>query len=69
MTMAIDSLREQVARTATAKAEHDRERAIRDELITDARKGGVPAAFVMKVTGLSRDRVSKITSAGRDVGR
>jgi hypothetical protein len=66
--MALDSLREQVLATAKAKAEFERQRAIRDHLIRDARAGFVPVATIMRITELSRDRVSKISNR-RDTER
>lgn len=62
-TMALDSLREQVTSTVEARNEYDRQRAVRDDLIRDARTGGIPVAIIMHVTGLSRDRIVKINAA------
>ncbi len=67
MTMAMDSLREQVAMTAEARDGYDRERAIRDDLIRDARAGGIPVAVIMRATGLSRDRVGKINATTKEI--
>lgn len=63
MSLAMDALREQAEATANAKVSYNKQRSIRDELIRDARTNGVPQAVIMRITSLSRDRVSKISNA------
>lgn len=62
-TMAMDSLAEQSTLTAEARAAYEAQRATRDDLIRDARSASIPVAALMRVTGLGRDRISKISSA------
>lgn len=65
-SMAIESLREQIAATHRARERYDRERTVRDNLIRDARSAGIPVAQLMRVTGLGRDRISKINCAPKE---
>lgn len=61
-TMAMDSLKEQVAAAVAARVAYEQQRAIRDDLIRDARRARIPVAQLQRVTGLGRDRIVKITA-------
>lgn len=62
VTMALESIREQVEALDEAERTHARERAIRDNLIREAREAGVSYKQLIKLTGLSRDRLYTIAS-------
>lgn len=64
VTMALDSLREQVTSAAEAKAHYEQQQAIRDDLIRDCRAAKVPFGTLMRITGLSKDRLIKIAHSG-----
>lgn len=64
VTMAVGALEEQARKTADARAAYERERALRDELIRDARRVRVPVTALMASTGLSRDRLYKVAATG-----
>lgn len=60
VTMALDSLREQVTATEEAYAHYKRMLALRDDLIRDCRQARVPEAKLVSITGLGRDSISRI---------
>ena len=58
VTMALDALTEQVEVVRKAEETLIRQRAIRDDLIRDARlSGGIGYRRLVNITGLSRDRL------------
>jgi hypothetical protein len=63
--LALDGLSEQCEALADLEAKTTRERAIRDNLIRDARAGGVSYRALVKITGLSRDRLYTIVNSPR----
>lgn len=65
VTMALDSLREQSTATIEAREHYEQQLALRDDLIRDCRAARVPVATIMRITGLSRDRIIKIAAMGR----
>lgn len=60
VTMALDSLREQVTATEQALDHYKRMMALRDDLIRDCRAAKVPEGTLVKITGLGRDSISRI---------
>lgn len=63
VTMALDSLREQVTAVNEAKDALTREMAYRDDLIRSARESKVPERTLVKLTGLSRDSIHRIANS------
>lgn len=63
VSMALTALHEQTAALFTAEEKVRAERAIRDDLIRDARAGGVSFPRIMRETGLSRDRLNQIVNS------
>lgn len=64
VTMALDSLREQVTATEQALTNYRTQIAIRDDLIRDCRAAKVPEATLTRITGLGRDSISRIAHSG-----
>jgi hypothetical protein len=60
--LALEALREQCEALALAESVVERERAIRDNLIRDAREGGVSYRSIVALTNLSRDRLYTIVT-------
>ena len=60
VSMALDALREQVTAAADAKANYEKQLAIRDDLIRDCRAAKIPEATLTRITHLSRDSISRI---------
>jgi len=63
-TMAVESLREQVSSVRELEEALARERNSRDELIRDARACALPYDMLMRLTGLSRQRLHRIIVSG-----
>ena len=62
--MVADALAEQSQLASEAKRAYEATMAVRDDLIRSARLDArIPVAVLMRMTGLGRDRISKITSA------
>lgn len=65
VTMALTALEEQVTTVNDAELHLTRQRQIRDDLIRDARENNIPFRTLVKITGLSRDRLYTIVNAPR----
>lgn len=65
VTMALESLKEQTVIAEEAKANYERQLALRDDLIRDCRLARIPVATIMRITKLSRDRIIKVAALGR----
>lgn len=63
VTMALESLKEQVSTVKTAKETWERELAYRDDLIRSAREHKVPERTLVRITGLSRDSIHRIANS------
>jgi hypothetical protein len=63
VSMALDALSEQVTALSEAEQTVATERAIRDDLIRDAREAGIGYSRLVKITGLSRDRLYTIVNS------
>ena len=63
VTMALDSLTEQVDTVNEAKENLARQMAYRDDLIRSAREAKVPERTLVKLTGLSRDSIHRIANS------
>lgn len=63
VTMALDSLRDQVDTVIAAKSTLEREMAYRDDLIRSARDAKVPERTLVRITGLSRDSIHRIANS------
>lgn len=62
VSMALESLKEQVAAVDEDIVRLDRDRAVRDDLIRDAIEAKVRYQTVARITGLSRDRINTIVN-------
>lgn len=60
--MALDALAEQCAVVDQAKAELERQMALRDHLIQEAREARIPWNMLRRITKLSRDRLTTIAN-------
>lgn len=65
VSLAIDALSESVAAVDDAVLHLANKRAIRDDLIRDARLNGIGFPRLVQVTGLSRDRLATIVNMPR----
>jgi hypothetical protein len=65
VTMALESLKEQVGALNAAEQAVERERAIRDNLIRDALQAKVSYKALVRITRLSRDRLYTIANNPR----
>lgn len=63
VTMAMESLKDQVRATQEAKEEYARAIAIRDDLIRDCRAAKIPERTLVGITGLSRDSIHRIANS------
>lgn len=63
VSMALNALTEQVNALAEAEQLVHKERAIRDDLIRDARAAGIGYRNLTQLTGLSRDRLYTIVNS------
>lgn len=63
VTMALESLKEQVGTVIEAKTTWERELAYRDDLIRSARDSHVPERTLVRITGLSRDSIHRIANS------
>lgn len=66
VTLALESLREQVEEAEEARQEHLRAMARRNNLIRDARDAGVASRILQQITRLSRDRIARIVTSPHD---
>jgi len=65
VSMALTALQEQVTIASDAELRLTQERARRDDLIRDARENNIPFRTLVKITGLSRDRLYTIVNSPR----
>lgn len=63
VTLALEALEEQVEVVATSRESLSRQMGIRDELIRDAIGAGLPYRRLVRITGLSRDRLYTIVNS------
>jgi len=63
--LAMESLREQCEVVIDLDVQKSREMAIRDNLIREAREANVSYRQLVKITGLSRDRLYTIANSPR----
>lgn len=65
VSMALESLREQCEIVNAAELRLTQERAKRNDLIRDARDNGIGYRAIMRLTGLSRDRLYTLVNSPR----
>lgn len=63
VTLALEELREQMQDTNRAECVYRQAMNERNRFIRDARLAGVRSRVLERITGLSRDRISRISSA------
>lgn len=63
VTLALESLREQVDEAEEARQQYIRAIAKRNNLIRDAREGQVASRTIERIAHLSRDRIARITAS------
>lgn len=63
VTLALEALKFAVEDVAKADAAHRRSIIVRDQMIRDARQGGVASRVLQGICGLSRQRIARITDA------
>jgi len=63
VSMALDALGDQVVALSEAESVVEQERALRDDMIRDARESGIGYRTLTKITGLSRDRLYTIVNS------
>ena len=62
IAMVMEDLKDSVLLVSKAKEEYDRAIQARNEHMIELKAAGVPDLNIMKLTGLSRNRVSRITT-------
>lgn len=65
VSMALESLSDQMQVVKDAEHTLLKERALRDDLIRDARENDIPYRTLMRITGMSRDRLYTIVTTPR----
>lgn len=63
VTMALESLRDQVDETEARRQDYLRAVAKRNNMIRDAREAEVASRTIERIANLSRDRIARIASA------